>query len=124
VGCFVWRGYIAQHETTTALREASQTADSFLASAQKQDYQTDQLYLTTSGQYTLSPDDLTKTFDLLTTQYGTWLSSDLTNRQLRNIAGLDMCSCDYTLTFDHGTVNVHLVLVRSYSGWRINTMTF
>jgi hypothetical protein len=95
----------------------------FLNDLQVADYTSAQKYLTSSGQYSLSPSDLATTFKGITKTSGSWVATKLVSQQLRTIAGIDMCNCDYQVTFDHGSISIRLVLVRDFNGWKINTMS-
>jgi hypothetical protein len=122
-GWFVWQARESAIEKTTAKRESAAVSLQFLNAAQQQDYTTAQNLLTPSGQYTMSTDALSKSFGLFSKEWGTWQASELTDQELRDVGGLTICNCDYTLAYDRGTVNVRLALVHGFRGWRINTMS-
>ena len=80
--------------------------------------------LSPSAQRLHPPAAIKQEIKLLELTNGSVFNATLTAAQPRSVGGLLTCRIDYSLACERAVIPLHLVLVRSYHRWSIESYTF
>ena len=125
IGCGItYFAYRANRSMTRSLDLAKRTAQVFASDLVAHDYWDAAKQLSPSAQRLHSPPAIKQEIKLLERTDGSIFNARLAGAEPRSVGGLQTCRIDYWLTCDHAVVPLHIILVRSYHRWSVESYTF